>query len=247
MTELQIRKKGQKILSWVFWGLAIVPMAACSTTASRADMEIAAYSEGVFPETDDEAVYQSAYQDRFKVGDIAHVTFFSVEELSDSYTINNSGNIVMPLVGSVKASGLTTEELQSSLVRAYGADYLTDPSINIQREASVLGRIVVDGAVEKPGVFEVEEIIRLTEAVALAQGLSEVASETNVYLMRQVEGRQRIARVNLAEVRTAEVTDPRVFPGDIVFIEDSRGKIIFREFLRTVPLINAAVLYGTRP
>lgn len=200
-----------------------------------------------FPEVSLNQVAQNVTKDVFKSGDIADVSFYNVEELTQTYVVNRSGNISFPLIGSLKVAGLSTTQLQEILTERYGAEYLRAPSINVKLEAQDLGRVVVDGAVNKPGVFEVNDIISISEAIALAEGLNgEDTNGSSVFIIRAINGERKIKEVDLRQIRKLGVSDIQIIPGDIVFVEDTIGRVIFREFLRTVPLINTAVFLATR-
>jgi len=186
-------------------------------------------------------------KDIFKSGDIADVQVYNVEALTNTYVVDRGGDINFPLIGSLKVAGLTTTQLQQTLTQRYGADYLRAPSINVKLEAQDLGRVVVDGAVNTPGVFEINDIITLSEAIALAQGLDDQTTNgSRVYIVRNIEGTRRVKEVDMRQVRQLGAADPQIIPSDVIFVEDSVGRIAFREFLRTVPLLNTAIIYGTR-
>lgn len=190
---------------------------------------------------------RSVNDDIFKVGDIADVSVYSVEDLSNTYVVDGSGNISFPLIGTIQVAGLSTTQLQETLTQRYGSTYLREPGINVKLESKDLGRIVVDGAVNKPGVFDVKNIIRLTEAIALAEGLDTI--ETNgseVYIARTINGERKVTQVDLRSIRKFAAIDPQIIPDDVIFVQDSSGRILFREFLRTVPLLNTATLLAIR-
>ncbi len=221
-------------------------LAGCSSTPSASDFEGTNVIVGTLPTVDAATILSLENNDVFKVGDRAEITIFNVEDLSGTFLVNKSGNIVLPLVGEIKAAGLSTEDLQSKLVAAYGETYLQNPSINVDLDPVDLGRIVVDGAVKKSGAFDIKKIIGLSEAIAMAEGLTEDANRREVYIVRHVNGEKFLQIADLTQIRTAQVDDPKLIPGDIVFVQDSTGRIIFREFLRTVPIINTILIYGTR-
>jgi len=119
--------------------------------------------------------------------------------------------------------------------------------VNVKLEAQDLGRVVVDGAVNKPGVFEIDDIINLSEAIALAAGLdNEDTNGSSIFIVRSINGERKVREVNLREIRKLGAADPQIIPNDVIFVQDSTGRILFREFLRTVPLLNTAVIYSTR-
>ena len=229
-------------------GLCLMSLSACASFGDKSSDILADgdfYTQD-FPEVSENTLAINAEQDRFRIGDIADIHVYNVESLSNTYPIDREGNINFPLIGTQQVAGLTTLELQKQLIQEYGANYLQTPSITVKLEASKLGNIVVDGAVSKPGVFELYKPIRLSEAVAMAGGLSENANQKEVYMVREIEGKKSVKLVNLKEIRQMGASDPQVYPQDIVYIQDSAGRAAYNEFLKTIPLLSAILIAGTR-
>lgn len=195
-----------------------------------------------FPEVTIEDVALKVNRDVFKVGDTANVKVYDVDNLSAPYIVDRFGDVNFPLIGSVKVAGMTTVDLQQALTEKYGSKYLQNPNINVQIEAQDLGRVVVDGAVNKPGVFDINRIIRLSEAVALAGGLDEDANGSSIYIVRTIDGQRQVTEANLKDIRKLGSPDPQIIPDDVIFVQDSAGRVLFREFLRTLPILNSAVI-----
>lgn len=226
--------------------LAACCISACATVNQERPVSSDSVEIGTLPEFDETALLSGSNRDMFKVGDKAIVTVFNVEDLSGSYIVNRSGNIVMPLIGGVKAAGRSVEELQIALTQEFGESYLKDPSVNVDIEQVALGRIIVDGAVNKAGAYDVNEVIGLSEAIAMAGGVTLEADREQVYVVRNQDGKRYIQEANLNKIWIAAESDVRLVPGDIVFVQDSTGRILFNDFLRTVPLITTFMLYGVR-
>lgn len=198
------------------------------------------------PSVEPTAITQYTDLDVFKVGDLAEITVYNVESLTGTYIVNRGGDVDFPLIGKTKVAGLSTMDLQEILTQSYGAQYLQNPNISVKIDPKKLGKIIVDGAVNKPGVFEVFDIVNLTEAIALAGGLTVDAKKKEIYLIREVDGKRQVRTANLNEIRKLAGLDPEIYPNDIIFVEESSGRVAFREFLRTVPLFNTIAILSTR-
>ena len=232
----------------IFLGL-ILSLGACATENGLRAEQIRAGENYVesFADVNVGTIAQDAYKNVFKVGDTADVNVFNVENLSDTYVVDGAGNISFPLIGTIRVVGLSTTQLQQTLTDRYGAQYLQNPSINVKLDSKDLGRIVVDGSVNQPGVFEIKDVIRLTEAIALAEGLDEIESDGSlVYITRTINGQRKVSEADLREIRKFAAIDPQIIPDDVIFVQDKAGRIAFREFLRAVPLLNPVVLLATR-
>lgn len=200
-----------------------------------------------FPNVNINQIAQNVTKDIFKVGDAADLSVYNVEALSNRYVVDRNGNINFPLIGTVKVSGLSTTELQEILTEKYGSQYLRNPGINVKLDSNEIGRVVVDGAVNKPGVFEVNDIIRLSEAIALAEGLNSVDTNgAKTFIVRDIAGERKVTEVDLRVIRKLGGVDPQIIPNDVIFVQDTSGRVLFREFLRTVPLLNTAVIFASR-
>lgn len=184
-------------------------------------------------------------EDVFNVGDTAEVTVHGFEDFSGIYSVDRSGKTHFTHVGQVQVAGVTITDLQTTLRQRYGACCLQNPSVSVRKEAQKLGSIVVDGAVDEPGAFEINRIIKLSEAVALAGGVTLDGDRTTVVLARQVGNERRLASVNLEEVQLGAY-DPPIYPNDVIFVQDNAGRLMFNDFIRTVPIVNAVIYAVTR-
>ena len=249
MTQINSRPSPFAAVKAALVGLCLLGLSACASMGDKSNNDLLADGEFYtqdFPEVSENTLAINADQDRFRIGDIADIFVYNVDSLTNTYPVDREGNVNFPLIGSQKVAGLTTLELQKQLMSEYGANYLQNPSITVKLESSMLGNIVVDGAVSKPGVFDLFKPIRLSEAVAMAGGLSENANQKEVYMVREIEGKKKVKIVNLKDIRRMGATDPQVYPDDIVYVQDSTGRMAYNEFLRTVPLLSAILLAGTR-
>ena len=243
-------------LTYSALGFSLLSLTACATmkktdaslanVGSEASISQNARYVDVFPEVSIAEIARSTTKDTFKIGDTADITVYNVESLTGTYVVDRIGNINFPLIGVVKVAGLSTIDLQKILTESYGTYYLRNPNINVKLDAQDLGRVVVDGAVNKPGVFEIDRIIRLSEAIALAEGLGEDANGSSVFIIRTINGEAKIKEVNLKDVRKLGAPDPQIIPDDVIFVQDSTGRVVFREFIRAVPLLNTALIFGAR-
>lgn len=182
----------------------------------------------------------------FKNGDQVTVTVNGFKEFSGVYNIDKSGEIFLGHIGQVKAAGLTIPELQTRLHQSYNTCCLVNPNISIEREATAFGKIVVDGAVNEAGVFEIDEVIKLSQAVALSGGTTEIANTETVMLARVIDGERKVSQVNLKEIQLAGASDPLIYPNDVIFVQDSKGRLLYNDFIKTMPLMSALIFAGTR-
>lgn len=244
------RAWSSKLSSALMLGLIGLTLTACATALNAGNSSGFKGADGElvneFPAFNLDEIAQGSLKDVFRIGDKAEITVYNIERLTGEYVVDRAGNISFPLIGNVKVVGLSTVELQEILTQKYGADYLQNPSIDVKIESKEFGRVVVDGAVNEPGVFEVDDIISVSEAIALASGLDEFSNGSEVYIIRSVNGERKVKVIDLRASRAELSAESSIIPNDIVYVEDNAGRVMFREFLRTLPLINTAIIYSGR-
>ena len=169
--------------------------------------------------------------------DTLSVKIFRVPDLSGDYEVDLTGQISMPLIGSVPAADLTTAELDQKLTQVYGSKYLQNPDISVGLKSSSKQSVTVDGAVKQGGAFPIGGEITLMQAVAMSGGASDDANLHRVAIFRTINGKRQAAAFDLAAIRRGEATDPPVYAGDIIVVDGSRIKALQKQILQGVPLL----------
>jgi len=225
----------------------VFSLSACATPSSINQPTTKTFSPAEFDTKRTTVSYNPALPEKtFRNGDIATITVNGFDEFSGIYTVGNDGNIFLGHIGNIYVAGKTVPEVQSNLTKQYNECCLVNPNVSIEREGQAFGKIVVDGAVNDAGVFDVENVIKLSEAIALAGGISETANAEMTILSREINGERKVSNVNLADIQQFGGNDPLIYPSDVVFVQDSKGKVFYKDFVKTVPIISALILASTR-
>ncbi|MDY6922405.1 MAG: polysaccharide biosynthesis/export family protein [Pseudomonadota bacterium] len=175
---------------------------------------------------------------RIGVGDKLNVRVFQVADLSfDELTVDSSGDLQMPLIGAVRASGQTAGELSADIARRLSADYLRNPQVTVTVMEAASQKITIDGAVTKPGVYEMRGATSLLQAVAMAEGPSRVADLEKVAVFRTIDGQRSVALFDLAAIRQGRAVDPRVLGDDVIVVDTSRMGVAMREIVGVLPAL----------
>lgn len=161
--------------------------------------------------------------------DVIEISVFQVDELTRTAQVNTSGQISLPLIGVVTAGGKTTGELEATIAKKLGEKYLQSPQITVFVKEYTSQRITVDGAVKKPGIFATTGRLSLLQAVALAEGLNEVADPTGVLVFRTVNNRRMAARFDINAIRKGATDDPFLMAGDVVMVDESSTRTTLRD------------------
>lgn len=176
---------------------------------------------------------------RIGVGDKLSVRVFQVPDLSfDTLVVDTSGNIQMPLIGAVQSSGLTAGELSAEIGRLLASRYLRDPQVTVTVSEAASQKITVDGAVTRPGVYEMRGSTTLLQAVAMAEGPSRIADLTKVAVFRTIDGQRSVALFDLAAIRQGRADDPAVLGNDVIVVDTSRLSVALREVVGAVPMLS---------
>lgn len=182
------------------------------------------------------AAPQTEYQ--IGVGDKLSLRVFQVPDLSfDELTVDTSGNIQMPLIGAVQAAGLTPPALSSEIARRLGDQFLRDPQVTVTVAEAASQKITVDGAVTKPGVYEMRGRTSLLQAVAMAEGPSRIADLSKVAVFRTIDGQRSVAVFDLGAIRQGRAEDPFVLGDDIVVVDTSQLNAILRDAVGALPAL----------
>lgn len=161
--------------------------------------------------------------------DVIEVSVFQVDELTRTVQVNSQGLISLPLIGAVKAGGKTATELESEVARKLEAKYLQSPQVQVYVKEYTSQRVTVDGAVKKPGIFASTGRLSLLQAIALAEGLNEVADSSGVIVFRTIDNRRMAARFDLSAIRRGQADDPLLRAGDVVMVDESKARTTFRD------------------
>jgi polysaccharide export outer membrane protein len=149
---------------------------------------------------------------RLAAGDQVRIITFSDEQLTGDFRVNDSGNIALPLLGPVKAEGLTTNQLERKVVAALQQKNLyRDPSVAV--EIISYRPVFVLGEVAKPGQYPYQPGMSVVTAVAIAGG----------FTYRAVQDTSSVVRIRNGKAEEFKADrDSLVRPGDVITIYERR-------------------------
>lgn len=155
-------------------------------------------------------------------GDAIRVTVFNEPDLGAEQTLSASGEVSLPLIGDVNASGLTSAQLAAALEERFSAGFLQNPHVSVA--VLVYRPIYVTGEVARPGAFPYAADMSVARAVSTAGGYTRHASRARLYVTRA--GAADAQEVS-ADAATA------LAPGDTVRVGET-----FVSSLRDLPIVN---------
>ncbi|RZL69190.1 MAG: polysaccharide export protein [Pedobacter sp.] len=163
---------------------------------------------------------------------------------SPGYLVSNEGNIQFPVLGTMKITGLTTNELREKITtELLNKKLLVDPIVIIRQ---LNFKVSVLGEVGRPSVVNVpSEKISLLEALGLAGDITIYGKKDNVMIIREEDGVKKIKRVNL---NTSEIFTSDYYylkSNDIVYVEANKAKVASSTRSSTlIPILLSALSFG---
>lgn len=151
------------------------------------------------------ARYDAAY--RLDAGDKLRVVVYGQEGLTNTYAIDASGSITMPLIGQVPARGRSPASLASEISARLRNGYIREPSVAVEIES--YRPFFILGEVQAPGQYPYVPNMTVESAVAIAGGFSPRAKRDMVTLTHTDAG---------GAARYAVPLGTSLSPGDTVYV-----------------------------
>jgi polysaccharide export outer membrane protein len=134
--------------------------------------------------------------------------------------VSHEGNIMLPLLGDVPVTGMTTSVLEQSLRGKYD-QYLHNPVVGVQVKEYRSQPVTVTGAVRNSGVYQLTGPKTLIDLLSLAGGLSDRAGG-QVHVYRQgPDGRQSYVVDLLALTSNPALVNMPVQAGDVINVQQA--------------------------
>ncbi|MGA8595253.1 MAG: polysaccharide biosynthesis/export family protein [Bryobacteraceae bacterium] len=160
--------------------------------------------------------------------DQIEIRAFQADEISDKpFQIQGDGYISLPLVGRVKAAGLTVEQFEAALTRELGK-YIEHPQVTVLVSEYRSQPVSVMGAVTTPGVVQLRGDKTLVQVISLAGGMRTDASNTVTITRELSQGRIPLpdattdptGKFSIAHVNVRKVVDGQAPQENIVIKRD---------------------------
>lgn len=146
------------------------------------------------------------------------------------YLVKNDGFVKLPMIGEVMLAGMTVMEAEEILQKKYEVFY-KDPFVSLKY---VNRRVIVLGAVGGHVVPLENENIRITEVLALSEGINNNSKVQNIRLLRGED----VYMIDLSTIEGYRNSNMIVRSGDIIYVEPIRRPL--SEFMReNGPVISA--------
>ncbi len=149
--------------------------------------------------------------------------------------VTQEGTVRLPLIGSVKVTGLTEDEASKVLIKEY-KKYIRNPYVTVEITNQ---RIIVIGEVNKPGIIPVVNgTMNLIEVISRSGFLTDKASRTNVKIVRGDLRDPEIRTIDLTDGENLLTTSLLLRPNDIVYVQARQMNGFNKAFTEIVPFFN---------
>jgi polysaccharide export outer membrane protein len=174
-----------------------------------------------------------------KPGDKIEFSVWDYPEFNTSTMVTTNGTIALPLVGDIRAAGLTKEDF-SELAKRKLIDYVKEePQLTISISSPTAQKINVIGAVSRQDTYLVTSEVSLQEILSTAGGSTPESDLTHVRIIRAGSDNDPI-EVDVANaMETGRVESmPKVRPGDTVYVPKKENFVrLFSDFMRDAVLL----------
>ena len=160
---------------------------------------------------------------RIRRGDSFDVAFAYAPEFNNTIVVQPDGYITLDGIGTLFVEGQTIPQLTETLIQAY-AKIMHEPLITIALKDSEKPYFIASGQIGKPGKYDLRSDTTVTEAIAIAGGLTDHSKHSQVVVFRHVSD-------DMIEVRVLNIKrmlsnrdlreDVHLQPGDLVYVPQS--------------------------
>jgi len=203
------------------------------------------------------------YEPTIKPGDILNITVMSLSpetnqlinypfinqnvstpektltQSTPGFLVDNAGDIQVPMLGNIKVDGLTTSQIRNILLEKLDK-YLQSPTVSVRFSNF---KITILGDVARPGVYPVpNERITILEALGLSGDLSVYGLRKGVKLIREVNGKNQIYKIDLTSKDVLNSPYMYLQPNDVIYVDPGGGKAANADNIyRILPIIISGV------
>jgi polysaccharide export outer membrane protein len=168
--------------------------------------------------------------------DVLSITVFNQETLGGKYPVELDGSFSFPLIGRVRASGLTIGQVEAELKTRLADGFFTNPSLTVSIEQYRSQRVFVIGEVKNAGTYALAGGMTLIEALAKAGSTTPAAGEQVIVVRGRgpeaaeaaiAEASSDVVRVDLKKLQSGAGAGLNVVlnDGDTIYVP--RAELIY--------------------
>ena len=160
---------------------AAKPVLSDSNGATPTEAKASPLPPSNTPSTRVPAVQPDAYI--VGIGDVLEILVWKENELSKTVPVRPDGMITLPLVGEIKAVGLTPNQLKE-VVTTDLQKVVSDPQVTVMVASVQSLSFNMVGNVNRPGFYPLTRPVTVLDAIALGGGFRDFAKQNKIYILR---------------------------------------------------------------
>ena len=180
-------------VSRVFYFMIALFLAACESGIDSAlDGTSNSLNTGFYDGTASPGFSQAGY--KLGPNDKLRLIVFGEDNLSGEFVVSGTGSVSLPLIGGVKAQGLTIKQFEESITAKYKNGYLNDPKVSV--EVLNYRPFFITGEVKNGGEYPYKNGLTVQDAVAVAGGYTYRANTDKVHIRRAGQNQEIEVQLN---------------------------------------------------
>lgn len=205
--------------------LSFITISFSHNAIAQDDDEEEVVEEFFSPKSPDIKTDTAALDDEYIIGpeDILIISVWKNADLTREVVVRPDGMITLPLIGDVKAWGVTPTQLREVITSKLEAFQRAVVVAVIVKEVNSY-RVYILGQVNSPGVYPLKRRTSILQAIALAGGFSEFASVNKMVLIHENQGsnppakKMRISFDDIVDIDEESGKNLILEPGDTIFV-----------------------------
>jgi len=150
----------------------------------------------------------------------------------NGYTVSDSGNIEIPVLGKVRVANKTVDEA-TNLIRQRADHFLKDATIIVKL---ISFKVSVIGEVNRPGTYNnFNNQLTVLEAISMAGDITDYGNRKQILVLRPSYNGTKSFRLDLTDRSILSSDGFFLLPNDIIYVEPIKSKS-FRINLPTISL-----------
>lgn len=217
---------------WFAWAIsAMLVLSSLGWTQTMVEPQLAApvnttaTSEPRIPFGTATPVAERREKIRIGPGDLIEVSIYGVSDFRQETRVNESGDVSLPLIGSVSIGGATSEEAQDLIAKSLvEGGYFRDPHVMVAIRDFASQGISVLGEVTRPGVYPMVGTRRLYDLISQAGGFTPKAGRL-VTITHRDEPQNPVKVVMNQDAAKSVETNVEIYAGDTIAV--SKAGIVY--------------------
>lgn len=201
------------VLKCILLGVVFINIVSCSSDEVKEVSEYVPVPPGLVPEY------------RIGVDDTVRVTVWRNQDLGVTVPVRPDGMISVPLIGDVRAGGLSANQVSKNIEKQLGT-FIRDPNVTVivtgLRSHEYLTRVRITGAVTQPISINYRQGMTVLDAVLAAGGVNDFASANKTKLYRTENKKTVVISIYLDDILFDGQleTNIHIKPGDIITVPE---------------------------